>query len=402
MSVALIAHQYPPAVGGVERHVAELAQGFVQQGIAVEVITCDPTRRLPTHALHDGVLVHRFPTLANDGVFYVSPQLSAWLLQNAHRFTLLHAHSYHTPLALQALIAARWARVPFVLTAHYHGTGHSLVRRALHIPYRAVGSVLTHQARPLICVSQVERALLERHFGQHLDTAIVPNGVDVEPIRRAEPLSKRAEQKLVVVAGRLEHYKQIDRVIEAVPQLPDDYELIVIGNGPAHDEVFQRVTELHLSERVRMLGYVPTPMLYRWLRTADVFVSLSQHEAFGITLLEAAVAGARIVASDIPAHREVAGYVSAGRVSFIRSDCSAAELADDIKAACQRTNIREADFARVPTWRDTVERTLACYDAALNRSQQHTRALVFVILFAIPMQSRQRLINFSVSFALVW
>src|SRR5437762_2569910 len=281
MGIALVAHQYPPAVGGVERHVAELAGGLLRCGIHVEVITCDPTRHLPEHAIQDGVLVHRFPTVANDSVFFVSPRLGSWLLHHAHRFTLMHAHSYHTPLALQTLLAARWARLPFVLTAHYHGTGHSAARRALHVPYRLVGRALVHAARPLVCVSQVERQLLQQHFGHDLLTALAPNGVDVDLIRAAQPFEKDAPaRKWIVLAGRLERYKQIDRVVSALPLLPSEFEMVVIGSGPARAELERSVHALGLAARVRLLGYVPQADLHRWLRTADVFVSLSQHEAF--------------------------------------------------------------------------------------------------------------------------
>ena len=366
MRVALIAHQYPPAVGGVERHVAELAQGFVRRGLEVEVVTCDPNGCLPAHAVQDGVPVHRFPTLGHDAVFFVSPPLGWWLLRNAHRFTLLHAHSYHTPLALQSLLAARWAGVPFVLTAHYHGSGHSLARRALHVPYRLPGRVLVHAAHPLICVSEVERDLLERDFGHELVTAIVPNGVDADCIRRAQPFAKDSARKLIVVAGRLEAYKQVEQVAAAMPQLPEAYELVIIGDGPARAQIEQSAAELRQGERIRLLGFLPTADLHRWLRTADVFVTLSRHEAFGITLLEAAVAGAPVVASDIPAHREVAGYLAPGRVSFIRPDCSAGELSSAIMNAARSTRSARTEDTRVPSWDDTVEGTLACYDLALR------------------------------------
>jgi hypothetical protein len=253
MREALIAHQYPPAIGGVERHVAELAAGFTARGIEVEVVTCDPTQRMPALAVEDGVVVHRFPTVANDAVFFVSPSLGAWLLRNARRFSLLHAHSYHTPLALQALIAARVARRPFVLTPHYHGTGHSFVRRALHVPYRVVGRAIVRRSGPLICVSEAERALLQRHFGHDLEAVIAPNGVDVDEILRAQPLDIGRRRTLILTAGRLGHYKQVDRVVEAMPRLPEDYELVVLGTGPAQADIVERVQQLGLTDRIHHL-----------------------------------------------------------------------------------------------------------------------------------------------------
>ncbi len=359
----MVAHRYPPALGGVERHVAELAAGFKARGIEVEVVTCDPTGRLPRYAVQDGVVVHRFPTLANDSVFFVSPKLGMWLLRNARRFDLIHAHSYHTPLAIQALVAARVARRPFVLTTHYHGTGHSRLRRALHVPYRLAGRALVRRSKPVICVSEAEKALLLAHFGRDLQVVIAPNGVEVADIRRAEPLDVGNDRTFILTAGRLETYKQVDRIIAALACLPEDHELVVIGSGPARAAILERSRYLSLTDRVHVIGHVSTELLHQWFRTANVFVSLSRHEAFGITVLEAAVAGAGVVASDIPAHREVAGYLPPGALTFVGLSASPAEVASAIGRTGRRT-VHRKDVARVPTWNDTVERTLAAYEMA--------------------------------------
>ena len=52
-------------------------------------------------------------------------------------------------------------------------------------------------------------------------------------------------------------------------------------------------------------------VLRRWQRTADVVVSLSTRESFGLSLAEGIAAGAAIVASEIPAHREMAAAMQA-------------------------------------------------------------------------------------------
>ena len=67
-------------------------------------------------------------------------------------------------VALLAAAAARRHRVPLAVTPHYHGTGHSLVRRLLHVPYRPVGAWLLRQAQMVVCVSQAEQRLIHHHL----------------------------------------------------------------------------------------------------------------------------------------------------------------------------------------------------------------------------------------------
>ena len=145
--IALVTHRYAPAIGGDERVVEQLACGLTRRGIAVEVITTDPTRQLPLLEQRDGVLVRRFPTLANDSTYYVAPRLAAWLKRNAARFALIHAHSYHTALAPQAALAAWGAGIPLLLSPYFHGGGHTPLRQALHMPYRLAGHWMVRQAR---------------------------------------------------------------------------------------------------------------------------------------------------------------------------------------------------------------------------------------------------------------
>jgi glycosyltransferase involved in cell wall biosynthesis len=122
-----------------------------------------------------------------------------------------------------------------------------------------------------------------------------------------------------------------------------------------------------------MTGRVAREELIGWYRTADVFVSMSRHEAFGITLLEAAVGGARVVASDIEAHREVAGYLPAGTVRLVDPAASPEDLSEAILAAAAAGPVTGAE-ACVPTWRGAAERTLAVYQAvAQGRTQVASR-----------------------------
>lgn len=365
--IALVTHRYAPAIGGVERVVERLARGLARRGIAVEVITTDPTRQLPMVEQRDDVLVRRFPTLANDSTYYVAPRLAAWLKCNAARFALIHAHSYHTALAPQAALAASGAGIPLLLSPYYHGGGHTPLRQALHLPYRVAGHWMVRQARRLIYISQAERALFEQHFGPGRAHLVAPCGVEAEQIRAARPHALPEGRKIILAVGRLEAYKQTDQLVAALPLLPPQYELVVIGNGPLRPRLEQLAAELGVAERLRLLDHVPQPELQSWYRSADVFASLSRHESFGMTLLEGAAAGAAIVASDIPAHREVAGYVAPDRALFVGLDCPAAYLGRAIEVAARRGRADDAG-ARLPTWDGMVDALATCYAEVLGEA----------------------------------
>jgi glycosyltransferase involved in cell wall biosynthesis len=364
--IALVSHRYAPAIGGVERVVEQLARGLVRRGIAVEVLTTDPTGVLPSFEQRDGVLVRRFPTVAHDSTFYVAPQLGAWLWRNAARFAVIHAHSYHTALAPLAALAAGGARTPLLLSPYYHGGGHTALRRALHLPYRLAGHWMVRQARRLIYISQAERALFERHFGPGQAQLVAPCGVEIAPLLAAQPHPRPAGRKIILAVGRLEAYKQSDRLLLALPLLPPEYELVIIGNGPLRPRLEQQAAALGVRTRLRLLDHVSQHDLMSWYRSADVFVSLSRHESFGMTVLEGAAAGAAIVASDIPAHREVAGYLPPDRALLVDPDCALAYLGRAVELAARRGRADDMATWRLPSWDGMVDALVACYAELLG------------------------------------
>jgi glycosyltransferase involved in cell wall biosynthesis len=366
MRIGLVTPRYAPAVGGVEKHVEILARGFIERGLDVEVITTDPSGELAREEVRNSVPVQRFPTVANDSVFYISPSLGRWLRHHAGRYALIHAHNYHTPLAFQAARSAKHAGIPFVVTPHYHGTGHSLLRKLMHIPYRYPGGWMLRRAAQIICVSAVAQGLIRDHFG--LESVVIPNGVEAAPILEAQPHPREDDRKVVLAAGRIEDYKQVDRLVEAAAHLPAaDYEVVIVGDGPVRPALQARVAALGLEDRVQLPGYISREELLAWFRTADVFISMSRNEAFGLAILEGAVGGAAVVASDIPAHREVAAnYLPADVVTLIDVDAPPAVLAERIQQA-QRPNSDPTTWT-LPTWEGTIDGVIASYEAVLGTS----------------------------------
>jgi len=358
--VGLVTPRYRPAIGGVETHVEQLATGLVAAGHDVEVLTQAPDSALPAEEQHAGVLIRRFRVLTDGEHYRFAPGLLRVLARCAGGWDVLHAHNYH---ALPALMAALTRRGAFILTPHYHGMSQSSFRDVLHRPYRIAGALMMRRASRVIAVAPSEAALIERHFpraGQKL--AIVPNGVDGPEIAAARPFDT-GDKRVVLAAGRLADYKRVDATIRALEHLDARYVLRVSGDGPMRSRLQALARELGADDRVTFLGHVAREELYGWFRTADVFVTMSEIEAMGITALEALAGGARVVASDIPAHRDVA-ELGGKRVRLISPAASPAQLA----AAIEEAAANDAPAQSIPTWDEVLERTLAVYDDAIAQS----------------------------------
>ena len=352
MRIALVSPRFLPDIGGVEVHVAQLARRLGAAGHAVDVLT-QATGDLPAVDQLHGATVRRFPIRIGGTTYPFAPGLWRYLASHGRDYDVVHAHSYHATAAIPA--AAVDVR-RLVFTPHYLGSGRSLLARAAHRPYRPVGRSLFRRAHSVVCTTRAEAATVGRDFPTAAaKIKIVANGIDVEAIRNAEP--HRVTGPTILCAGRLETYKNVHRVLEALPLLDAAAQVVVVGGGPAATGLERLAARLGVAQRVHFAGATPWPEVYRWFRAADVFVTMSARESFGMTVVEALVAGANVVASDIAAHREV--EVCAGApVLRVPVTASAGELAAAIQAALASPR---PGIGRLPSWDDHVDTLLELY-----------------------------------------
>jgi len=130
---------------------------------------------------------------------------------------------------------------------------------------------------------------------------VVPNPLPKDLEARA--LSARRvvmnPDKLTLLSlARLVPGKGVDEVIEAMPLLPDEFELIVAGDGPLREKLVARMQQLGLEQRVRFAGWVAGEEKQRLFDAADVFVLPSRYDSFGMGFLEAMANGLPVVAAE--------------------------------------------------------------------------------------------------------
>jgi glycosyltransferase involved in cell wall biosynthesis len=370
LPVALVAPLYPPATGGVERYMERLASGLRARGIPVEIVTTDPAARAPSLDVRDGIPVRRFPTIRGDRLFYPSPQLARWLRRHADGYALLHAHSLHTLVPLASAWCAHSEHTPMVLTAHWHGTGHTPIRRILHVPYRPVAGWVVRSADAVIGNSVGEAALLRRDFGERLPITVIPEGIELPGTAPADTGEADPDGQVgrttILSVGRLQSYKGVERVVAAMAFLPPTHRLVVVGQGPDREAIERAASAAGVADRVVFRGRVPDEELLAWYRGADLFISLSAHESFGLAVLEAAAAGVPVVASDIPAHREATSFVPPGRITLVPSASDASGIAAAVRAGLGRGRADDRTEWALPSWDDLVDRTIAVYRDVLR------------------------------------
>ncbi|MBC2654779.1 glycosyltransferase [Pseudomonas sp. MSSRFD41] len=157
------------------------------------------------------------------------------------------------------------------------------------------------------------RACLPKWPAQRIQTLY--NRIDLEALQasqlnRAEArteLGLPADAWIVGNVGRLHPDKDQATLLRgfaaAVPQLPQGSQLAILGSGRLDKDLKSVARELGIADRVLFLGQVPEAR--RYFRAFDVFALSSDHEPFGMVLLEAMAAGVPLLATACGGAKEV-------------------------------------------------------------------------------------------------
>lgn len=315
LRVGLIVPRFAPYHGGVETYTARAAAALAAKGADVTVVTQVPRgAKLPARQKHDGYAIERHHLPLGRSLDVPSLAAARAACQSG-RFDVLWVHSYHTPLAW---LAAEQAKAPIVFTPHYHGVGHTRLRQALHRAYRPAGRRLMAASRRIVVDTEAEAGLVRRDFPRHVHgdkLTVIPPAV-TDPVGGRQPYP--GESQVVLTVARQEPYKRTDLLIRAVVELCSrgvPVRLVVVGDGPSMTVYRQLAARLGGEDVVTFTGVVDEETLGRWWASASLYATASRQEAYGITLAEALVAGLPVVASGIPAHREVVRRAGAGALA---------------------------------------------------------------------------------------
>lgn len=346
MRILFVTHRYPPRTGGVETHVREIATRLVEQGHDVTVFSADAGESVAAESDDDGVRVRRFRSLSPDESFYFAPRLA--LAVRRADTDVVHAHNYHAfPLFFAAIGVAD---EQFVVTTHYHGESAGGLRNVLLSGYRPFGRWAVRHADKVIAVSEWERDRLSEDLG--IEATVIPNGVDADRFADVEP--EQRDSPYLLCVGRLEEYKGVQHVIQALPELAE-YDLVVVGSGPYRDELERIARDAGVRDRVDLLGYVDDERLPRLYAGAEVYVTMSEFEAYGMTVAEALDSGTPCVVNTTAALSEWTEFDGCLGVDRLNPPT--------VSTAIRRAEQLEGRATTVYSWETIVDRIVTQYES---------------------------------------
>ena len=352
-----------PRAGGAEVHLHETFGRLAQRGWRITLISSGwPGASSETEL--DGIQVHR----VGSRLSYPIPAVRA-----ARRLLVREPWDVVVEdLNKVPLFTPLWTRTPLLLLVH-HLFGRTAFQEAslpVALPTWLLEKPIGRVYRGVqgVAVSASTRDDLVRRGLAPEDFRIIPNGVDVDAFHPAGS-GERFQEPTVVYLGRLQRYKRVDLLLQALRVLQAQgvrARLLIAGKGPYRPTLEEEVKRLGLEPgRVRFLGFISEEEKRDLLARAWIHLLASPKEGWGISNLEAAASGTPTVASDSPGLRD---SVVHGRTGYLVPHGDVEALAARIAALLADPAERERmgregrRFAATFSW----DRTAQEMELALN------------------------------------
>jgi glycosyltransferase involved in cell wall biosynthesis len=207
-----------------------------------------------------------------------------------------------------------------------------------------------------------------RRIANGIDTAAYARKARADALPR---VIKRPGEKWVGTLAGLRAVKNLPRLVRAFRSLPEEWHLVILGEGPERETILTQAMDLDIGHRVHLPGHVPDPALAVGL--FDFFALSSDSEQFPLSVVEAMAAGLAVAS---PAVGDVAEIVSADNARFITPVGDEAALARAMQelAGDELARRRAGAANRVVATREYDESVMAghyasVYAQALGRGQ---------------------------------
>ena len=365
-----ILHVFRTPVGGLFRHVVDLAREQAARGHRVGLIadssTGGPRADAVFHELSPSLALglSRVPMARNPGPGDIASLIHVMRRIGQARADVVHGHG------AKGGAYARLTPAPKAAIRVYTPHGGSLHFSRDTLSGRinlAIESLLMRRTDLFLFESAYSCELFRRKIGDPRASVVrvVHNGVSREEF---EPVTAAADATDLVFIGELRAIKGIDVMIDAIAQLRRSGRSVtatLIGDGPDRAELVAQVERLGLAASIRFLPAMPARQAQA---LGQVMVVPSRAESLPYVVLEAAASAKPLVATQVGGIPEIYGPVASTLVPPDDAMALATALASSLDAPAAAAALAQQVSARVAAWfsRDAmVDGVLAGYQAAL-------------------------------------
>ncbi|KSU63697.1 hypothetical protein AS034_05485 [[Bacillus] enclensis] len=322
-AVLILSWEYPPnIIGGLSRHVYDLANNLVKKGKQVHVLTARSKDAVAYETL-EGVTIHRVHPLHpyEENFFKWVFDLNQSFVQYAHELIsqekITHIHAHDWIVSTSAIKLKEFYSLPLITTIHAteHGRNQGIyteLQQKIHREEQLLVAASDH----LIVCSEHMKEEVRSLFTFDAPIEVIPNGVELERLGQMTTDQSIEEGRPYFFSiGRMVHEKGFETLIRAASLLKRDGHMvsfIIAGKGPMLDHYRQLVKNENLDDMVFFPGFISDEKRNGYLKSCLAVIFPSLYEPFGIVALEAMAFRKAVVASETGGLKSIVKHEKTG------------------------------------------------------------------------------------------
>jgi len=315
MRIAFFTNCYKPLVNGVVTSIVSLKEAYERKGHETYVFAPQVDGYIDQEK---NVFRYRSVNLTKKVKYPIAIPLSFRAKKVISEFNPDIIHIHHPfVLSSPAIMYGKKLGIPKILTLHtqYEQYAYYIAPIPQKLTHEAIKMIISNLAYKIDCITTPSESMkdLIKSYGIKNRIEVIPNAIELDSFRQKDELkcleikkryNLKENDKIILYVGRIAQEKSIDKIIEALAIIKkkgsNNVKLLIVGEGPALDELRQLVRSLQIEEEVIFTGVVSNKEIRHYYKIAYLFAIASTTETFGIVIIEALASGIPVLAVRAP------------------------------------------------------------------------------------------------------
>lgn len=334
---------FPPKIdGGLDIHVYHLFNELrKKENLKVDLAL--PEENAPER---EGII----PVSTGEGdMTWKARKMSAEVAKIADKYDIIHTHDWFGAEA--GFKASKYSEVNWISTMHSLVSSRT---RGSSEKIQKMEKVAINEPDGLIAVSEGLKEDIKNEYG--VEASVIYNGFS-KPNSTGEDIRNKLgiDENMVFFVGRHAEQKGIEHLLYGFQKFLENGNratLVIGGDGHMREPLENFAEIMDIRDKVIFTGFIPSEKLGDYYSAADIFVSPSINEPFGLTITEALESGTAVLATESGVNE----LISAGAITEIDPDSDS--IAYGLEEALKKDFTPEYESR---SWEDMADEVVEAY-----------------------------------------
>lgn len=323
--ILIIAPDYPPSRGGVEKFVSQLANFLSKQKYEIRILcgsrVAHQLREVCIEKSNE-ILIIRIPTFGFFGIDFprkISSYFMIW--REIRKADIIHLNDVRV-FFTSAILGKLFFKKKLVLVSHgliFHTKRHRFFK-SLYAFYFT--QMLKHCADAVVANGSIDQSYFQK---KKLPSQLIELGIELDLYLK---VVRKPIKGNFLYFGRIDQNKNLLNLLRSLNdfrRFDDDFKLRLCGVGSEGEVLLLKneIDTLSLNEKVDLLGHVSDQQLLSFLSEAEFVMLPSLFESFGYAFVESLAAGCTLIAQN---NEQFSNMIGGSDAAFLINFCESEQL----------------------------------------------------------------------------